>query len=165
MSYMPDSAEQRRVPRLYIMAGVPGCGKSTWARRFFSEYQIVSTDVLREQKWPGEPYDHNRNPEVFDEFHRLIGEFLPSWDVVADATSLQSSARQVLRDIADKHGAEAHLVFFKNAKTAVARNAQREGQALVPPDAMEIMLIKYIDTLSAILNEEYTSITIIEDTT
>ncbi len=161
MSFTPASTEQR----LFILAGIPGCGKSTWARIFFQSWQIVSTDAIREELWPGEEYDAARNAEVFDVFHRRLGVLLGAgMDVVADATSLQSSPRQILRAIADKNDAEAHLIFFANPVQALLRNGRRAGFVSVPPPAMEVMFHKWEVSRSAILDEEYTSITIIEGT-
>ena len=48
---MHTSIEQRRLmaasyeqrdPRLFILAGIPGSGKSTWARIFFHPWQIIN---------------------------------------------------------------------------------------------------------------------------
>ncbi len=152
-------------PRLYIMAGVPGCGKTTWSRRFFDEDRRVSTDEIREELWSGEPYDAERNPEVFRTFHLRLGEKLHKGDdAVADATNLSWLEREKLIAIAAECGAETHLIFFKNHQSAIRRNAEREGNAAVPVSSMVRMLAKFNASLSAILEESYTSITIIEDT-
>jgi predicted kinase len=165
MKFMDFSIE-RHNPRLFILAGIPGSGKSTWARTFFSPWSIVSSDRIREYKWPGEPYDAKRNGEVFAEFHRHLGEILEEGeDAVADATSLAYQARWKLSDLADYHGAEKHLIFFDNPTQALHRNAQRTGAALVPLQAQNIMLTKFRESRSAILDEHYTSTTIIGATT
>ena len=158
-----------QVPRLFILAGIPGCGKTTWARTFFEPGVIISSDAIREDKWPGEPYDHKRNGEVFDEFHRRIGSRLERPGLaVADATSLAYQARWKLSDLADYHGAEKHLVFFNNMEQALNRNYERTGAARVPPEAQTVMLAKFKESRSAILDEmteiHYTSTTIIEAT-
>lgn len=166
--FTPSFTEKDRtcLARLYIMAGPPGCGKTTWARNFFKDYQRQSTDEIREELWPGEPYDAERNGEVFRTFHdRLDNMLYKGGDVVADATSLSWEERKKLVAIAAVHDAETHLVFFKNWFAAVERNAEREGNAHVPREAMEVMWDKFQNSLSAILREEYTSITIIEDAT
>jgi predicted kinase len=156
---------ERSKPRLFILAGIPGSGKSTWARTFFMPYQIISSDAIREEKWPGEPYDAGRNAEVFDVFHARLGDILDDGkDAVADATSLTYQARWKLSDLADYHGVEKHLIFFNNYLQALHRNVRRSEPARVPPEAQTVMLAKYKESRSAILDEHYTSITIIEDT-
>lgn len=162
MSFMPIFAESR--PRLFILAGIPGCGKSTWARNFFPAASIVSSDAIREEKWPGEPYDAMHNETVFGEFHQRLGDLLTSgYDAVADATSLADEARWKLQTIALYHNVDCHLIFFNNPDTAEARNEKRTGDARVPPEAMDVMRAKFIKAQGAILEEKYTSITIIED--
>lgn len=160
-----DSFIERHNPRLFILAGMPGCGKSTWARTFFSPWQIVSSDVIREAKWPGEPYNHERNPEVFDEFHRRLGDLLEEGkDAVADATSLAYEARVKLLTLAVYHNADRHLIFFDNSFQALHRNAERTGATRVPSEDQWIMYDKHKKARSAILGELYTSITMIEAT-
>ena len=150
-------------PRLFILAGIPGCGKSTWARTFFSTFRIVSSDKIREEKWPGQEYDAKRNKEVFDEFHRRLGQLLEIGDdAVADATSLNYQARDKLSILADIYGAEKHLIFFNNPLQALPRNVQRSVATRVPPEAQTVMLAKFKESRSAILDESYTSTTIIE---
>jgi predicted kinase len=165
-SYADAGQNPRYKARLYILVGIPGCGKSTWAARFFKDYQIVSSDAIREEKWPEEDYVAERNQEVFDEFHARIESLLyKGIDTVADATSLQTSARQRLSDLAEKHGAETHLVFFDNEIQASKRNIKREGSAHVPQKAMAVKKKKFNQALPAILQEEeYTSVTFIGGT-
>jgi predicted kinase len=154
-------------PRLFILAGIPGCGKSTWARTFFPPWVIVSSDAIREEKWPGEPYDAERNLEVFDEFHQRLSTLLDEGkDAVADATSLAYQARWRLCDLANFYGVEKHLIFFNNHIQALRRNAQRTGAACVPDEEQDVMLVKLKESRSAIFGnyESYDSITIIQET-
>lgn len=165
MKSMHTSVERHR-PRLFILAGIPGCGKSTWARTYFSPWSIVSSDEIRETKWPGEPYQRERNEEVFAELFRCIADMLEEGkDAVADTTGLMQAFRWEASDIADYHGAEKHLVFFNNSHQALHRNDQRTGTARVPREAQEVMVARYKEARSAILDESYTSTTIIEATT
>jgi predicted kinase len=156
-------------PKLFILAGIPGCGKSTWANRFFKSYQIVSSDAIREEKWPNEPYKPERNEEVFSVFHDRIAQGLESGVAVcADATFLSSAARIRVINIADRFDAEKHLIFFNNPADAFERNSARDRdpskQDWVPYEAMEYMLQKFFETKAAIIDEEYTTITSIEGT-
>ncbi len=159
MSFTPVSDS----PRLFIMAGVPGCGKTTWSRRIFGDDLRVATDEIRLELWPGEPYNAGRNEVVFATFHQRIGEMLrKGGDAVADATNLSYLEREKLIAIAQEHRAETHLIFFKNLVQALTRNSERLGNACVPDDAMHRMLEKFTASGPAILEENYTSITIIE---
>lgn len=160
------SSIERPRPRLFILAGMPGCGKSTWARTYFAPQSIVSSDAIRLTKWPGEPYRQERNEEVFDAFHSRLGGLLDQGnDAVADATSLIQAARRMLSDLADYYNADKHLVFFNNPNQALRRNDAREGEQRVPWNVQKSMLERQREARSAILDELYTSTTIIEATT
>jgi protein phosphatase len=158
-----DSSIDQPNSRLFILAGIPGCGKSTWARTFFEPGVIISSDSIREELFPGEEYDHNRNEEVFGHFHDRISSRLQRPGLaVADATSLTYQARRKLLDIAEYYFAEKHLIFFNNSLQALYRNTQRTGAARVPKEEQDVMLTKFEKSRSDILKETYTSTTIIE---
>lgn len=149
-------------PALYILAGIPGCGKSTWAKRFFDATRIVNTDAIREELWPGEPYDPGRNKRVFGEFYTRLGTLLEDGEVaVADATSLTCESRALLIELGNQYLADRHLVFFINTAQAWDNNFERETRWIVPEEAMNHMRNKYFDSLSAIKEEAFTSITYI----
>lgn len=154
------------MPTLVIVAGIPGCGKSTWAKHFLErKYVIVSTDDIRRREFGSLKAAHaaEANEKIFAEFHRQIEDALVhNIDVVADATSLTAESRLVLRDIADRANARTHLVLFKNVQQALDRNVQRDEDARVPTDVMEHMLLKYRDTLADIAREHYDHVTKIE---
>jgi protein phosphatase len=161
---MKDLMAER--PRLFILVGIPGSGKSTWARTFFDPRSIISSDEIRKQKWPGEDYQYERNEETFAEFYRRIGDMLEEGRlVVADTTGLTQGFRWKLHDLAAYYDAETHLIFFNNLEQALGRNASRKGNERVPDEAQRIMLARYKEARSAILDELYTSTTIIGATT
>ena len=149
-------------PKLYILAGIPGCGNSTWARHFFYADMIVSTDEIR-LELTGEVYNQEQNGVIFEEFHARLRERLYHGEsAVADATSLTVSSREILRNIAESNSAEAHLIFFSDFVDGERRNLERERP--VPEDAMQRMFEKFIDTQVAIKDEDYSSITYIART-
>lgn len=146
------------MPNLYILCGIPGCGKSTWAHKVKPGTPVVSSDAIREEM--GNVNDQSRNGEVFEQFHARIGYLLAAGaDVVADSTALDTSARAKLRGVAATHRANVHLIYFSNLTQAVMRNRQRERQ--VPEDVMQRMGDKYETFKLALPQEarEYASIT------
>jgi len=150
--------------KLYILAGVPGCGKTTWATKLLPGVW-VSSDAIRQEMFPDE-YDATHNAAVFARFYKVIDKhLLNGWDVIADATNLRSFARSELRSIAEITGATTHLIFFTNVEQAVLRNSFREGQAhgakKVPNEGMELMLEKYEEAQRDIPLEQYTTVTYI----
>jgi len=151
--------------RLFILVGIPGCGKSTWANTFFSHAEIVSSDAIREEL-AGDATDQSKNGQVFNVFHQRIGEQLAQDnDVVADSTALDKFARDNLFSIAQTFGSEVHLIVFANIPQAAYRNLERER--VVPENVMLRMLDKYEDfeyDLYRGENTRYTSITEIVST-
>lgn len=150
--------------KLVILVGIPGSGKSTWAKSMLPDFVYVSSDDIRESM--GDVTDQSRNSEVFGTFHRRIEMNLRIGnDVVADSTALDERARTTLRALARRNDAEVHLVVFANLDQAVVRNAQRER--VVPEHAMVRMLDKYERLRLSLAQESnlYTSITEIKSYT
>lgn len=138
--------------RLYILVGIPGCGKSTWADLYLSPSNIayVGSDAIRAEL--SHIHDQTRNNEVFDIFHADIARQLAHGNsVVADSTALDAFARERLYTIAETHNAAVHIIFFKNVYQGIARNARRTRK--VPFEAMERMLDKYERTLDNLSEE------------
>lgn len=154
---------------LIIPVGLPGCGKSTWAKNLLSlKYAIVSSDEIRKNLFESlrSAHDvtpeerHERNTQVFDLFHRKIDDCLRmDVDVFADATNLNPFARKNLVEIARKNHCQTHLLFFKNPEQAFMRNVRRDRDAVVPKDVMDNFYVKYLECLRDIKEEEYDSVT------
>lgn len=155
--------------KLFIPVGVPGCGKSTFAQRVLmhNNLHIIATDDIREELVKEglleSVNDMSRNTEVFEKYHeRIADRLLDHFDVVADATNLRDFAREKLRSIAERVGAETHLIVFTNPSVAVWRNLKRDR--VVPPEAMVKMLEQYERALTDIPTETYNTVTYIEGT-
>ena len=61
-------------PKLYVMCGLSGSGKSTIAKQIANDNPdtvIISIDMIREQL-TGEIGDQSQNDEVFELFHTRI---------------------------------------------------------------------------------------------
>lgn len=128
-------------PKLFILVGVPGCGKSTWAKTFLSDAQIVSSDAIREEL-TGDATVQDKNGQVFNIFHQRLAEALAQGrNAVADSTALDQFARGQLRGIAQTFNAETHVILFKNLGQALSRNRKRER--VVPDDVMARMFDKF----------------------
>lgn len=160
---------------LLIAVGIPGSGKSTWAKELFDlKYTIVSSDVIRLRLFGDLATAHNEankeanNTLVWSTYHRQIRECLEhNVSVYADATHLSASSREELRDIATQTGAKAHVVMFMNIQDAIARNARRPDATRVPDDVMVMFQNRYYDALFSLRSgeaEKYASVTFIERT-
>jgi predicted kinase len=143
-------------PRLSILVGIPGSGKSTWAASM-GLGAIVSSDAIREELY-GNANEQGGADRVFDLFHqRIAGELRDGQPVVADSTALHAFARKKLVEIGRQHGAAIHLILFSNLNQAIRRNKERDR--VVPDDAMRRMVGLYERTMGEIAREGYDSIT------
>src|SRR3954467_9044685 len=149
---------------LIVLAGVPGSGKSTWAKTMLDlKYSIVSSDAIRKKLAGSLKQAHQDGIKPWDAFYDDIEQKLDhNVDVVADATFLTKPHRIRALEVGWKHNAKVHLVLFKNVMEATIRNANREEDHRVPDHAMSGMMSLYYDTLAALPQEPWDSITKIE---
>ena len=131
--------------KLIIMCGIPGSGKSTWAKAHMSSVfdEYVSRDEIRfALVKEGESY-FSREDEVFKTFCRRIDMGLRSEATVwADATHLNMKSRlKLLYNLKEKPD-EIEIVWMNtDYETAIARNEQRAGtRSYVPPEIIKKML-------------------------
>jgi predicted kinase len=133
---------------LYITVGLPGSGKSTYAKKFIADKNVeyLSSDELRAVYGKGED-DQTVTPIVFDHIKRKVDEFLKDGkNVMVDATSVNRRERSDYINSAKKHGAKVVALVFKMDRNGlIARNKKRgeEGGRVVPDWAINKMLNKF----------------------
>ena len=86
--------------KLLMLVGLPGSGKTTFARSLSSlhPFLVLESDRLRKTLVPKPEYSADEHSRVFRASHRLIDEFLDSgYQVLLDATNLgQRNRRPVI---------------------------------------------------------------------
>ena len=95
-------------PRLLMLAGLPGAGKSTFAARVTScvPFVVLESDRLRKALVGKPEYTPDEHSRVFRACHQLIHEFLTKgYPVLFDATNLTERNRRPVYAIARKVGA------------------------------------------------------------
>ena len=134
---------------LWLMCGVPGVGKSWFAKNILMRpgWIYISRDEIRFSIVKNEEEYFSHEKEVFRKFAERIAAAL-IWDtddVVADATHLNWGSRRKLM------GALKQYAFMENVqiipvvvtaslKTILARNQLRNGRERVPEDVIIRML-------------------------
>lgn len=95
-------------PRLLMLAGLPGAGKSAFAREVSDRcpFLTLESDRLRKSLVPQPQYTPGEHRRVFRACHRLLDEFLGlGYPLLFDATNLTERNRRPVYAIAQKRGA------------------------------------------------------------
>lgn len=127
---------------LWILVGLPGSGKSYWAKNYKKEdTAYVSRDEIRFSflKNGEEYFKHERM--VYSKFLSEIQSHLDNGeDVIADATHLNWASRDKLLRHLNLEDVKVNCIVFKTPlNLCLERNAQREGRARVPDDVIKNM--------------------------
>ena len=143
---------------LYILCGIPGCGKSTWVKNRMAEntsstdpkWEYVSRDEVRFSMVKEEDDYFSKEKQVFNEFVKRICEKLDdAWvtNVIADATHLNEVSRNKLinsirRQRPNKPLNITMIYFDVPVEVCKFRNAKRQGRARVPDNIIEKMNVQ-----------------------
>jgi len=112
------------MPKFYILAGMPGSGKSTTAKDLFREgVIIVSTDAIRlalnSDQYPrGERYIL-LDPTVWKITEQVIRDLLQQKiDIAIDATNLNRESRSKWKELVLKYGGPTYktIIIWHNGK-------------------------------------------------
>jgi hypothetical protein len=121
----------RESPILVALSGLPGTGKSYFARGLTQRvpFLVLESDRLRKALVPQPKYSPEEHSRVFAACHLLIEEYLAQGRrVLFDATNLTESFRRPLYLITDRLGVSLVLVRLTAPRKTVRRRlADRAG--------------------------------------
>ena len=124
---IPAGARPFARPFLVMLSGLPGTGKSHFARGLAGRLLlvVVGSDWVRKTLIPKPEYTRQEHMRVFSACHSVIEEFLRQGrTVVFDATNLTEGFRQPLLDLARRQGASTHIILFTAPLKVIRRRLQ-----------------------------------------
>ena len=124
--------------RIYLLCGIPGSGKSTWAKSQLDNKSVwISRDLIRFSMVSEKEEYFSKEKEVFKEFIKQINIAIRNnniENIYIDATHINEVSRhKTLDKIAIKDADELNIVYFNTPlKTCILRNICRLGRECVP---------------------------------
>jgi predicted kinase len=110
--------------KLFVCRGLPGCGKSTWAKILVDQSKFairrVNKDDLRSMI-DNNNWDGNKSESFILSCRDAIIEnaLLAGFSVVNDDTNFHPKHEARLKELADKHGAELEVVDFSGVSPEI----------------------------------------------
>lgn len=161
---------------LFLLRGLPGCGKSTWIKKNELEPYTLSSDKLREM-FGGLEYNLEGNLTISSKRDKLVWETLFNMlearmqrglTTIIDATNIKEASMNKYKALADKYFYRVYVVDFTGIpiEVCIERNKNR-GYKKVPekviysmadslktakiPDGIKVIsLYEFIDIIHAI---------------
>lgn len=131
-------------PKFIMLVGLPGSGKSTYAKSLGDNYVIHSSDDLREEMF-GDVNENSKesNAKLFVELHKRIKADLQNGkNVVYDATNLNSKRRTAfLRELTHIPCHKSCVLVMTPYYVCQKHNTQR--QRCVPQDVIKRMYMNF----------------------
>ena len=131
---------------LIILIGLPGSGKSTYARQYVNDHlgKAVwrSSDVCRAQLY-GDARIQGNPQKVFKKLHEEVKlALLRGFDVLYDATNVNRKSRKAAIQLGKDCGANIHAhIIWAPVETCVQRDSQRDRT--VGYDVIKKMLYRF----------------------
>jgi predicted kinase len=142
-----ENIEKKR-QTVFMLAGVPGCGKSTFAFNMMRQMDdcLISRDNIRFMLLKDDDDYFAREDDVRRMFFQAIknntsnNEFK---NIFIDATHLSRKVRSQVRNWIRRRPYQIAISFEVPLKVALERNAQRTGRAKVPETVIYNMYHRY----------------------
>lgn len=154
------------IPKLIMLVGIPGSGKSTYAKDYIKKNPDtlhLSSDKIREELWGSESVQGDPN-EVFSLMQsRAVEALKKGTDVIYDATNINRKDRAHIIDICPKFAKIEARIIWAPIETCIRRDAGRKRT--VGKSVIDMMLKRFqppfydegFDNIKIILPEDFNS--------
>jgi len=131
----PTEAVSLAIPELCLVAlvGASGSGKSSFAKRHFSRYEVISSDFCRGLV-SGDENDQTVTKDAFEVLNFIAGKRLAAGRLtVIDATNVQRESRRAVVDLAKAHDIlPVAIVLDVPEEVCLDRNRNRADREFGP---------------------------------
>ena len=158
----PEPTYDASLPELIVLLGIPGSGKSTWAKQYVlkcdASFTIVSSDEVRKILC-GNLRDQTRNNEVWEiVLNQVQGHLKRGRNVILDATNTGTEKRR--KFISQLPPCNRFIKVFQVSKPIAKSRISKDMEAgvertPVPDHVIERMFKQFHDSLLAIKDERW----------
>ena len=140
--------EKVKVGTLAMLVGIPGSGKSTYAKKVVEmnpTWGYVSRDAVRYEYVSDQAHYFDHEDEVFKEFCKRVEKYLRAGrTVIADATFINKKSREWFIQNLEVQPENCYAIVIDTPfEICMERNAAREGITRVPDQSMYNMKHRY----------------------
>jgi len=137
------------MPRMYIMSGIPGSGKTVYSMQNFPRAERVCRDDARIDGSGKYRFDLSKEPSI--RYLAILKAKLAvdegGRDLVIDETNLTAEKREAWAVLGRTKGYSPLVVLMDTSfQTCLARNDAREASRRVPEDTMRDMRDQFLAT-------------------
>ena len=143
---------------LILLIGPSSAGKSTFATKHFSRYEVVSSDQLR--AWVCDDENNQKvSGDAFALMHMIVNKRLKNRRLtVVDATNLSARSRKTLKEYADGHGAPCVAIVLDIDTNTLFQRRKKRKDRNVPGNIVNRQIEMLQESKEEIKSEGYACI-------